>query len=130
VLALVLAERARDRQAVLVDLQFDVVPGDPGELGLDQVELLGLVDLDVRLPGRLLRTLLGDLLLEPSHALPQVLVLADRVPQRRGLEQRRNSRAVLPSGGAPGDVGADSGAAAYPGDCDGVNGAVGVNRLS
>jgi hypothetical protein len=68
--------RARDGQAVLIDLQFDVVPGDPGKFGLDQVELLGLVDLDVRLPGRLLRALLGDLLVEPSHALPQVFELA------------------------------------------------------
>src|SRR5215472_8985352 len=51
VLALLVADRAGDAQAVLVDLQFDVVPGDPGEFGLDRVEHLGLVDLGVRLHG-------------------------------------------------------------------------------
>src|SRR5215470_5374345 len=50
VLALLFADRASDAQGVLVDLQFDVVPGDPGEFGLDQVELLGLVDLAGRVP--------------------------------------------------------------------------------
>src|SRR6266702_6683216 len=96
VLALLLGDRAGDAQAVLVDLQFDVVPGDPGEFGLDQVELLGLVDLDVRLPRRLVGSLRGELVVQPPHAVTQVLELADRVPQCCGLEERGGEPASAP----------------------------------
>src|SRR5262249_3187925 len=98
VLALLFADRAGDAQGVLVDLQFDVVPGEPGEFGLDQVELLGLVDLDVRLPRRLAGFLRGDLVIQPPHAITQVLDLAGRVPQCRGLEQGDGESASTPDG--------------------------------
>jgi hypothetical protein len=98
VLALLFGDRAGDAQAVLVDLQLEVVPGDPGEFGLDQVELPGLVDLDVRLPGRPAGSLRGDLVIRPPHAITQVLVLDGRVPRRGGLEQGDRESAAAPDG--------------------------------
>src|SRR5215472_12950490 len=98
VLALLVADRAGDAQAVLVDLQFDVVPGDPGEFGLDRVEHLGLVDLGVRLPRRGAGSLRGGLVMPPPHAIAQVLELADRVLRQPGTHAPAPGQAALPAG--------------------------------